>query len=331
MPKRSGEPPLYRRKDSPYWWTWIYEGARRIKVSTKCTDRTAALRKAVDLQRKGAGAKVPGAEATVEEALLAFVAEPGSRSRLTIQSYDQHAAQLSKWIGGVRVADLTAEDISYYLSSRHAAKATLRVELVVLRMALKKARARGWPVPPAEALEVPIPGTTMPKDRWLTDAEVARLCEQLLGYRADWVRVACWTGARKEEVNSLQWADVDLEAKTLRIRGTKAKRGERNPSDRLIPLSPAMADWLRARPTQTGPIVRKWINPHLTLGKACVRAGIRACTAHDFRRTFASKLKQKGVDSMVVARLLGHTTSRLVDTVYGHLDLGALRGAMELV
>jgi integrase len=54
-----------------------------------------------------------------------------------------------------------------------------------------------------------------------------------------------------------------LEAKTLRIRGTKTAN-----SDRLIPLSPAMADWLRARPVQTGPIVRKWINPHLTLGKA---------------------------------------------------------------
>jgi len=326
MPKRSGEPPLYRRKDSPYWWTWIYEGARRIKVSTKCTDRTAALRKAVDLQRKGAGAKVPGAEATVEEALLAFVAEPGSRSRLTIQSYDQHAAQLSKWIGGVRVADLTAEDISYYLSSRHAAKATLRVELVVLRMALKKARARGWPVPPAEALEVPIPGSTTPKDRWLTDAEVAKLCEQLLGYRADWVRVACWTGARKEEVNSLQWADVDLEAKTLRIRGTKTAK-----SDRLIPLSPAMADWLEARPVGVGPLVRSWINPHLTIGKACVRAGIPHCTAHDFRRTFASKLKQRGVDSMIVGKILGHASGQQVERIYGRLNLDSLRGAMELV
>mgnify|MGYP000007455196 FL=1 len=34
---------------------------------------------------------------------------------------------------------------------------------------------------------------------------------------------------------------------------------------------------------------------------------------------------------MVVARLLGHTTSRLVDTVYGHLDLGTLRSAIELI
>ena len=92
-----------------------------------------------------------------------------------------------------------------------------------------------------------------------------------------------------------------------------------------------MVTWLEERPEKQGRLVRRWINPHLTIGKACVRAGIPHCTAHDFRRTFASKLKQRGVDSMVVARLLGHTTSRLVDMVYGHLDLGALRGAMELI
>jgi integrase len=35
---------------------------------------------------------------------------------------------------------------------------------------------------------------------------------------------------------------------------------------------------------------------------------------------FASWLKQAGVDSMVVAKLLGHTTSRMVELVYGHLN-----------
>ena len=41
---------------------------------------------------------------------------------------------------------------------------------------------------------------------------------------------------------------------------------------------------------------------------------------NDLRRTFASWLKQRGVDSMIVAKLLGHTTSRMVELVYGHLN-----------
>jgi len=143
---------------------------------------------------------------------------------------------------------------------------------------------------------------------------------------ADWVRVACWTGARKEEVNSLQWADVDLGARTLRIRGTKTTK-----SDRVIPLAPAMVTWLVDRPEKQGRLVKRWINPHLTIGKACVRAGIPHCTAHDFRRTFASKLKQRGVDSMIVGKILGHASGQQVERIYGRLNLDSLRGAMELV
>ena len=47
---------------------------------------------------------------------------------------------------------------------------------------------------------------------------------------------------------------------------------------------------------------------------------MRNISPNDLRRTFASWLKQAGVDSMVVAKLLGHTTSRMVELVYGHLN-----------
>ena len=49
---------------------------------------------------------------------------------------------------------------------------------------------------------------------------------------------------------------------------------------------------------------------------------------NDLRRTYASWLKQRGVDSMIVAKLLGHTTSRMVELVYGHLNDAALQAAM---
>ena len=40
-------------------------------------------------------------------------------------------------------------------------------------------------------------------------------------------------------------------------------------------------------------------------------------------------LKQRGVDSMVVARLMGHTSSAMVERVYGHLNDTALPGAVN--
>jgi len=56
------------------------------------------------------------------------------------------------------------------------------------------------------------------------------------------------------------------------------------------------------------------------LALACKAARIRRVTPNDLRRTFASWLKQRGVDSMVVAKLLGHTSTRMVELVYGHLN-----------
>jgi len=54
---------------------------------------------------------------------------------------------------------------------------------------------------------------------------------------------------------------------------------------------------------------------------------MRPVSPNDLRRTYASWLKQRGVDSMIVAKLLGHTTSRMVELVYGHLDDAAMQAA----
>jgi hypothetical protein len=48
-------------------------------------------------------------------------------------------------------------------------------------------------------------------------------------------------------------------------------------------------------------------------------AGAPRLSPNDLRRTFASWLKQQSVDSLVVAHMLGHTSSRMVEAVYGRL------------
>ncbi len=324
--QRRTDPPLYRRGDSPYWWTTYYQGSDRRRVSTKCTDRQAAIAAARELQRNSASPGRIHAGETVADALTDFLEAPGAWAPRTAEVYGQRAVNVARLLGPVRLADLGPEHIAGYICQRGAGKQTLQLELTVLRMALRLAARRGREVLPWDALKMPIPGKVEPKTRWLTPAEVQALCDALLTSRAQWVQVAVWTGARKSEVNSLDWADVDLIKETLHIRGTKTERSDRN-----IPLPAAMLDWLRSRQIKAGPLVRPWgSNMTTTLRRGCDRAKIAHCTPHDFRRTFASRLKQLGVDSMVVARLLGHTSSRLVDSTYGHLDLATMRAAMML-
>jgi len=120
--------------------------------------------------------------------------------------------------------------------------------------------------------------------------------------------VAVYTGARRSEVEALQWEEhVDLENRWVFIPGTKTAR-----SHRKVPLPPPLADYLRSTPVKAGPVVESWANVGRDLPAACARAGIARATPNDLRRTYASWMKQAGEDSAVVARLLGHNSTRMV-------------------
>lgn len=52
-------------------------------------------------------------------------------------------------------------------------------------------------------------------------------------------------------------------------------------------------------------------------------------TPNDLRRTFASWLVQARETNFVVSRLLGHSTTKMVDLVYGQLSAESLRIAIN--
>ena len=133
-----------------------------------------------------------------------------------------------------------------------------------------------------------------------------------------------YTGARKSELESLQRSDVDLRGGRIHIRGTKTKG-----SDRTIPLSDVLVPFVRNH--GGGKLVEHWLNVNRDLIEACKAAGITRRCPLDLRHTFASWLKQRGVDSFLVAKLMGHRDSKMVEHTYAHLDDESLRRAMSFL
>ena len=87
----------------------------------------------------------------------------------------------------------------------------------------------------------------------------------------------------------------------------------------MLATSHATPELLAGMQPRPGRVVAAWSNVR-RLACVCTRAKIDRISCNDLRRTYASWLKQRGVDSLVVARLLGHTSTRMVDAVYGQLD-----------
>ncbi|MEO9196776.1 MAG: site-specific integrase [Polyangia bacterium] len=163
-----------------------------------------------------------------------------------------------------------------------------------------------------------------PRERFLTIEELPRLLAGLPAHRQLWVLVATLTGTRSSEVARLDWSDVLWARALVHIRGTKTAS-----SDRYIPLHPELARWIHPLRRPTGPVVGGWPNARRDLAAAADAAHMPRISPNDLRRTFASWMKQGGVDSAVVAKLLGHTSTRMVDLVYGKLDEATLLRAVS--
>lgn len=143
---------------------------------------------------------------------------------------------------------------------------------------------------------------------------------------------AAWiiaTGARRKESYRAELADHDLESWTVRLRGTKTAGSERR-----IPVAPPFRSLLvfalRDRPPR-GPLFERWANVHRSLKLACKRAGIEPVSPNDLRRTHFSLLRQDGVGLEDLAPVAGHTSTRMMELVYGHTNLEALGRALEKV
>jgi integrase len=171
--------------------------------------------------------------------------------------------------------------------------------------------------------------------RFLSDEERTGLLHVCRGshnpYLYTVVVLALSTGARKGELLSLRWSDVDLKRRVLTFRETK------NGETRSVPLTgngfAVIAQHFKVRRLDT-PLVfpdRTGMRPLGIRGafdNAVERSGIADFHFHDLRHTFASYLAMNGASLLEIAEVLGHKTLAMVKR-YAHLSEAHTRGVVE--
>jgi integrase len=315
------------------FYGWAYDKAgRQVRFSTGCTDRRAALRALRRRERELQGETRPGAapDHTVAAALGHLVAFGLSdAAEETRDFYEAKAGTVTRLLGPIQVNDLERDQVEGFIATRLAEKVkahTIQKELVTLRRALKLAHERGMMQRDPVLVFPKFRAKYQPRERRLTIEEFTRLMAALPVHRRLWVLIACFTGGRRGEINALTWDHVDLAGGWITLPGTKTAKARRR-----VPIPPALGRALGGMKRLPGRLLAHWRNPNSGLHDACLAAKIDHCSPNDLRRTFTSWLKEEGVDSMVVARMLGHTSSAMVERVYGHLSSDAYqRAAAEL-
>ncbi len=226
-------------------------------------------------------------------------------------------ASMVPYFGKLELQDITPLDIEKYRARRleeKVSRSTVNRETTILKKMFNL--AIDWNLAeqnPVLKVKLFSEKDTM-KERILTDEEEVRLIAECPAYLKPIVITALNTGMRRGEILNLEWVQVNLDSRTIRVRHTKSGK------DRQIPINETLfsaLSWLRSHDR-----IVTWVFPNPTTGKpftevkksfkgACRRAGIADLRFHDLRHTVATRLDIAGVDIITLRDLLGHSSVRV--------------------
>jgi len=133
------------------------------------------------------------------------------------------------------------------------------------------------------------------------------------------------TGARREEMASLRWKDVNFQWGSIWLKDKVAEEG------RKVPLTPYLAELLGSLPR-----CNEWVfsspsakngriaEPRIPHNRALSVAGLPHVTLHGLRRTFASLAEWVEMPTGVVAQIMGHAPNATAEKHYINRPLDLL-------
>ena len=164
-------------------------------------------------------------------------------------------------------------------------------------------------------------------------AALDRLEASAEGYRFPLaaIRLLILTGARRNEILTLKWSEVDLDRARLLL-------GDSKTGQKTIHLNEGAVAVLRALPRlRSNPYVipgRKTgthlANLHNAWEEVRIAAKIGECRIHDLRHSFASLAVDAGASLPMIGKLLGHSQPRTTAR-YAHLSDTTVRDLNERI
>ena len=340
---------------------WRYAGLTRKEAERKARSLQVDLDRGVPHDE--AVAKVwgdtPKGELSFRQAMKQYLANAESRLRASTFYKLSHRLRLilqAAW-GDSPVADITAADIERWRDGRKRegiAPSSINRDVDAIRGVLSWAEARGF-VESNAARKVKAFSEKGRERKMFLTLEESALLLQAADDEGDalvhaFLTVALRAGARRGELLSLEWRDVDLDRGELTIRAEISKSAE----TRVIPFGKVLVAAFRAlrdgakvvKVDGTDPVFSENGKP-LT---ACriryhfrrIRASLEKVedfpaeklselVIHSLRHTFCSLALQAGIPIWTVQKWAGHSSAAITSTIYGHFAVDASRPSMDIL
>jgi len=353
-----GDGRIFQRGSS--WWIAYCHRGKEIRESVdryfrERGDKSKQItykhaEKLLKLRRGEVGADSLGAKAFIgpqQERVLVYELLDALQTDLTLRqarslpALKSHLKRIRAAFGDRRAIGISAESVDRYIETRlseGAANSTVNRETGLLAQAFKLGveRQRIGAAPRIRKLSEK--GNA--RQGFFEKVDFDEMVKHLPGNLKGFVKFGYYSGWRRGEVRSLQWADVDLAAKVIRLRPENCKTREGRVLALEGELWTVIADQRAAREYENldktigissyvfhhkgepfGDIRKSW-------DAACKQAHVEGKIFHDLRRTAIRNMIRAGVPERVAMAISGHRTRAVFDR-YNIVSEDDLRIAVE--
>jgi integrase len=338
-------PPMtvLKRGNSRHWYVQFQIDGRTFIKSARTTSRKAAEQFETQLRSQAHGERYLGHKPTLtfDAALTAYAeSRQGTPNHRNLLAHRDTLVAVIR--GGKLLDDIRSEDLEIFCRKRTAAgisPQTIRHAVNLVRCACKLAKRQGYRVPDLNFPSVKVgKGRTRylspdEERRLLTELDPAREGNGLAPYEErseglrramqdayDLVLVLLDTGARYGEIANLEWRQIDLEGRQIRLWRPKVQ------NESVIFMTDRAYGVFdrRARAGMAGHVFKNKAGEArgysaIAIRKALRRAGLGDCTIHTLRHTHATRLIQNGLSLYEVRSVLGHSDIKTTMR-YAHLE-----------
>jgi len=319
---------IYKRKNTKGWWVgWYESGKRKTKaLPTKALAEHYRRIKYAQLNSDVFTGTVGVDWSQMREEYAQYKKVKGDEQS-TLYETALTLSHFERLIGKLSSKQITQNTIDKFILDRgkEIKRSTLNKDIKNLRAFIRWCKKNRY-------LNGDIELTLLKEDQRpvisLTHTQIQEMLTASLPYPALRMRIllALGTGLRRGDIESWRVSDLDFENSSVTTRSTKTRKSM---GARPVPV-PIMAELMKyvsCLPPKQDELFKRCFNKS-RWDKVRQKIGLPHFKFHDLRKSFASVLAQKGVSTVVLQKLLEHSSPDLTNKVYTNVD-PVLRHAID--
>lgn len=325
MAKAKVKVPTARKLPSGNWFVQLRIDGKSISI-TKPTEREAVAEAMAIKQGIIKVNKTPLGDLTLTKAIDRWMEHNKDRlSPSTVRGYKITQNNGFQSLMKLRCKDLTENIIARAVNDECRSYAA---KTVVNRWRFL-AEVIEWAT--ATTFHPQLPQTVRKDVQFLDQTEMELFIREIKGTSVEIAALLALSSLRRSEIAALDWKDVDLKNRWIRVRGAvvpdeenrmiRKETNKNSTSRREVPIIEPLYIALKSVKRQEGPVVKQ--HPATVwrqINEACAAAGVPQVGCHGLRHSFASLCHSLGMPAQAAMEIGGWSDRTTMDRIYTHVS-----------